>query len=114
MEPEQIKKDTEQIKKEIITILGNDISFEGHFDVVVSNMKDNLMNSLIEWIKHCKKEEEPISTNKKLKNIIVFFFKPSDSRFRGILTKEKNAYFITLFLDKHKYYDKERKRLGFV
>ena len=105
--------EAEEIKKEFIEILGNEITFEGHFNLVVSNMKENLLNGLIEWVKNCKKGEEPISTNKKLKNIVVFFFKPNDTRFRGILTKEKNAYFITLFLDKHKYYDRERKRLGF-
>jgi len=105
--------DPEQIKKEVISILESDINFEGHFDIVVSNMNDNLVRSMIEWIKSCKSGTEPISTSKKFRNLIVFFFKPNDTLFRAILTKENNAYFITLFLDKHKYYDRERRRLGF-
>ena len=36
----------------------------------------------------------------------------NDNKIRGILTKEKNAFFIELFLDKHKYYDGKRKYFG--
>jgi len=35
------------------------------------------------------------------------------SNFRIILTKEKEKYFLALFLDKHKYYETEMEKLGF-
>jgi len=53
-----------------------------------------------------------VLSSKKFKQLISFIYKSNDNRIRGILTKEKNEYFIELFLDKHKYYDRKRKYLG--
>jgi len=41
----------------------------------------------------------------------TFIYKSNDNKIRGLLTKEKNAYFIELFLDKHKYYNRKRRYL---
>ena len=43
---------------------------------------------------------------------MAFIFKSNDNHIRGILIKEKNSYFIELFLDKHQYYDQKRGYLG--
>jgi len=48
-------------------------------------------------------------TNREL----IGFVKRIGSNLRAILTKEKEGYYITLFLDKHKYYEDEMSKLGF-
>ena len=104
----------EEARKIIMELLGEQIIFEGHFDMVFDNLKDNLKKSFLDWIVDCKEgrgrfpEKSP-----KYPNILVFFFKPNVTNVRGILTKEKNKFFLVLFLDKHKYYDREREKLGF-
>jgi hypothetical protein len=100
------------IKQEIIKILG-DVDFEGHFDKILLNMNENTKNILISWIESCKNKKEPPAQSKKHKELIAFFFKPNMNNIRGILTKKKNSFFIALFLDNHKYYDRERKKLGY-
>lgn len=74
-----------------------------------SNQKENLLL----WIKRCKEGNEQVASSKKDKELIAFFFKPNVNNIRGILTKKKGSFFIALFLDKHKYYDRERKKLGY-
>ena len=103
----------EELKKEISELLGEQIVFDGHFDLVVKNMKENLSLNLIEWVKRCRDKEISPEPSPASKELLVFFFKPSVTNICGILTKKKNSYFITLFLDKHKYYDRERRKLGF-
>lgn len=93
-------------------ILGDQISFEGHFDTVFNNLKENRQKALINWIKECKEGKSiPISSD-KVKDLLGFVLKFRDTNFRAILTKKKNEYFIALFLDKHKYYENERRKLG--
>ena len=43
----------EAIKK-IQEILGNDISFEGHFNIVFDSLKENMQQQLIDWVRDCK------------------------------------------------------------
>lgn len=103
----------DEIKKEIIKVVGGQIEFEGHFDVVASNMGENQQLNFIEWVTKCNNRNIDPDPSPLSKDLLVFFFKPRITNIRGILTKRKNSYFITLFLDKHKYYDKERRKLGF-
>ncbi len=101
-----------QAKEKIVEILECWVKFEGHFDKCFNNLKETQQEELIEWIKECKlKKTNPIQskTNKE----IIGFVKRIGSNLRAILTKEKGAYFIELFLDKHKYYETEVGRLGF-
>ena len=103
----------EEIKEKIRSQLGEQIEFEGHFDKVVNTMEKNIQQHLLEWVKKCHDREidpepSPVDTS-----LLAFFFKPKVNNIRGILTKRKNSYFIALFVDKHKYYDSERRNLGF-
>ncbi len=103
----------DEAKQIIRELVGDQILFEGHFDKVFSSIRPNLQKSLLEWVKNAnegKSRKPELSTVNP--NILVFFFKPNVTNVRGILTKEKNKFFLALFLDKHKYYDRERRRLG--
>jgi len=104
---------SEEAKTAIKKKLGEQIKFEGHFEKVFDNLNPTLQKSLIEWANNCKEGKEKPAISPRYSNILVFFFKPSVTNIRGILTKEKNEYFLVLYLDKHKYYDRERDRLGF-
>lgn len=98
----------ELAKEKILSITGK-IRFEGHFDDCFDNLKETQQESLIFWIQRCVDEKElPL----RAKNNIAFIYRMG-SNLRAILTKEKNGYFITLFLDKHKYYESEMNKLGF-
>jgi len=44
---------------------------------------------------------------------IIGFVKRFGSNLRAILTKQKEGYFLNLFLDKHKYYELEMEKFGF-
>ena len=99
-------------RKRIQEILGEQITFEGHFDIVFDNLTENKQNELFSWIKSCKEGAAiPISSERK-KGLLGFILKFRDTNFRAILTKRKNEYFIALFLDKHKYYERQRRDLG--
>ncbi|MDP3640448.1 MAG: hypothetical protein Q8R53_04600 [Nanoarchaeota archaeon] len=103
----------EEVKKKIREIVGEQIEFEGHFEIVVEHIPENLQFHLISWVKECsERKQEPFPVPLQ-RNILVFFFKPNVTNVRGILKKEKNSFFIALFLDKHKYYDRERRKMGF-
>lgn len=103
----------EEIKRKIKEIVGEQIRFEGHFDTVIENISESLQEHLLAWVKDCNgRREEPFPAPLQ-RNLLVFFFKPKVTNVRGILKKEKNSYFIALFLDKHKYYDRERRKMGF-
>ena len=103
----------EGIKEEIKKIIGEQVQFEGHFDLVVGNMPEKMQLNLLEWVKKCKEQELDPKPSPNFRELLVFFFKPYITNVRGILTKRKNSYFIALFLDKHNYYDRERRKLGF-
>ena len=102
----------EEFKNEIKNILNADIKFDGHVDLVVENLDEKKQRTLIEWVKDCKNSNVKPEPCKNFKNLISFIYKSNDNKVRGLLTKEKNSYFIELFLDKHKYYDRKRKYLG--
>ena len=60
----------------------------------------------------CKDHKANPIQSKQDRNLIGFV-KRFGSNLRAILTKEKEGYFIVLFLDKHKYYEIEMLKLGF-
>lgn len=101
-----------EFKEEIKKILDTEINFEGHVKKVVENITENKQKLILEWIKECSLGIQRPEPCKNFKNFIAFIYKSNDDKIRGILTKEKNSYFIELFLDKHKYYDHKRKYLG--
>ncbi|MDP2749432.1 MAG: hypothetical protein Q8O89_01210 [Nanoarchaeota archaeon] len=103
---------TDEAKALINAILGSDVRFDGHFDKCFSNIKDAQQEEIIEWVKACKElKSSPIQS--KTNSEMIGFVKRIGSNLRAILTKEKKGYFIELFLDKHKYYETEMKKLGF-
>jgi len=104
----------ELIKEQIKAVLGQQLEFEGHFDKVVEHMEEKMVAQLLEWVKECEARNIAPFPSSASPGILVFFFKPSVTNVRGILTKKKNSYFLSLFLDKHKYYDRERRKLGFA
>jgi len=102
------KKAREKIKE----ILGGQITFEGHFDTVFDSLKETRQTSLIKWVKECRAGKSiPISSD-KIENLLGFVLKFRNTNFRAILSKKKNEYFIAIFLDKHKYYETQRRKLG--
>ena len=89
-----------------------DIRFEGHFNKCFDNLKETQQKQLLDWIKKCKGYKiGPIQSKKDRK--VIGFVEKFGSNLRAILTKEKKAYFVALFLDKHKYYELEMEKLGF-
>lgn len=102
----------EEFKAEIKNMVGNDIKFDGHVNLVVNSIEEEKQKDIIRWIKNCKEGLMKPEPCKNFRQLISFIYKSNDNRIRGILTKEKNAYFIELFIDKHKYYDRKRKYLG--
>ncbi len=101
-----------EARKKIEEILGGIISFEGHFNMAFDNLKENRQRQLIEWVKDCKEGKSIPLSSDKVKELLGFVLRFRDTNFRAILTKKKNEYFIALFLDKHKYYENERMKLG--
>ena len=102
----------EEFKEQIKSILGTEIKFDGHVNQIINSITEERKQSILNWIHECKKGITRPEPCKNYKNLISFIYKSNDNRIRGILTKEKNSYFIELFLDKHKYYDRKRKFLG--
>lgn len=101
-----------EAREKIKEILGNQITFEGHFDTVFESLKETRQASVIKWVKDCQAGNSiPVSSD-KIRNLLGFVLKFKDTNFRAILTKKKNEYFIAIFLDKHKYYENQRRKLG--
>jgi hypothetical protein len=97
----------EKIKK----ILG-EIRFEGHFHTCFDSLKMTQLQELLHWIKDCRDYKIPPIQSKKDRKMIGFV-KRFGSNIRAVLIKEKEGYFLSLFLDKHKYYEAEMERAGF-
>ena len=98
-------------KSEIRKILGGHVRFEGHFNMCFDNIKETQQQGLIEWVRKCRdKEIGPLQSKKD--RALIGFVERFGSNLRAILTKEKKGYFVALFLDKHKYYEIERRKLG--
>jgi len=102
----------DEAKEAIKKILGDHITFEGHFDMVFDRLKENRQKQIMEWVKECKEGKSNALSSDKVKDLLAFVLRFRDTNFRAILTKKKNEYFIALFLDKHKYYENERRKLG--
>lgn len=102
----------EEFKREVERIVGSSIQFDGHVTTIVKNIPEEKQQQLLRWIQECKAGTTIPEPCKKFRQLIAFIYKSNDNMIRGILTKEKNAYFIELFLDKHKYYDRKRRYLG--
>ncbi len=99
-------------KNKIREILGSNIRFEGHFNKCFENMKETQQEELLKWVKDCKdKKASPIQSKKNKE--IIGFVKRIGSNLRAIITREKEKYFIAIYLDKHKYYEAEMESLGF-
>ena len=99
--------------KEIIReILGEHVTFGKHFNGVFNNLKESRQKEMIEWVKECKEGNNIALSSDKIKGLLAFVLRFRNTNFRAILTKKKNGYFIALFLDKHKYYENERRKLG--
>ena len=103
---------TEEGKKIVLQILGQNIDFDGHFEKCFENLKETQQQDLMVWIRNCKEYQENIIQSKRDRNIIGFV-KRFGSNLRAILTQRKESYFLSLFLDKHKYYEVEMEKLGF-
>lgn len=101
----------EEFKLEVKEKRG-DIKFDGHVTKVISNITGEKQKLVLKWIDECKAGTERPEPCKKFRSMMAFIYKSSDNSIRGILTKEKGSYFIELFLDKHKYYDRKRRYLG--
>jgi hypothetical protein len=102
----------DEAKEKIEEIVGSKIRFDGHFNKVFDELKAGRQEQLLKWIADCKSGSvSPISSD-RVAGLLGFIFKFRDTNFRAILTKKKNEYFIALFLDKHKYYENERDKLG--
>jgi len=102
----------EQARKIITELLGAQVRFEGHFNRVFDNLKKGRQDQLLDWVRDCQDGKNlPISSS-KVQGLIAFILKFRESNLRSILTKKKNEYFIAIFLDKHKYYNQEREKLG--
>ena len=102
----------EEFKEIVKEILGTEIKFEGHVTLVINNISEEKQKIILKWIKECNEGISRPEPCKKFRHLMAFIYKSNDNKIRGILTKEKNAYFIELFLDKHKYYDRKRRYLG--
>lgn len=102
----------EEFRERVKSLLGVEIKFAGHVDLVIENISEERQEAILKWIERCKLGTERPEPCKNFRNLLSFIYKSSDNKIRGILTKEKNAYFIELFLDKHRYYDQKRKYLG--
>lgn len=101
-----------EARTKIEQILGGKINFEGHFNLVFDHLKENRQNQFIEWVKECKEGKSIPLSSDRVKDLLGFVLRFRDTNFRAILTKKKNEYFIALFLDKHKYHENERRKLG--
>ena len=96
----------------IKSMLEQEAKFEGHFNKCFGNLKKTQQEDLLRRVSNCKeKKENPIQS--RAKKEIIGFVRKFGSNLRAIPAKEKKAYFLALFLDKHKYYEAEIIKLGF-
>ncbi len=102
----------EEARDIILKLLGSSLKFDGHFDKCFENLKDTQQQELLQWVQECKDHKVNVIQS-KANHDIIGFVKRFGSNLRAILTKQKEGYFLVLFLDKHKYYELEMERLGF-
>ncbi len=102
----------DEFKIQVEKILGAEIKFDGHLNQIINTVDEHKQRLLLNWVQQCKEGIVIPEPCKRFRHLIAFIYKSHDNMIRGILTKEKNAYFVELFLDKHKYYDRKRRYLG--
>lgn len=102
----------DEFKEKVKALLGNNLKFDGHVEKVIDSINEQKQNQILDWANDCKVGNERPEPCKNIPNTICFIYKSNDNKIRGLLTKEKNSYFIELFIDNHKYYDRKRKYLG--
>ncbi len=102
----------DEFKAKVREILKSDINFDGHVNLIVNSLNEDKQQSILDWVKECAAGIQIPEPCKRFRHLMAFIYKSNDDKVRGVLTKEKNAYFIELFLDKHKYYDRKRRCLG--
>lgn len=103
-----------EIRKQLLSIFGQQLKFNKEFDKYAEQLKEGMVQDLLEWCNDCKNDLADMSTppKKKYKHLLVFFRKIA-SEIRVTLIKEKNANFIEIILSGHKYYDDTRLKLGY-
>jgi len=104
--------ESKEFKEKVKKIVNADINFGGHIETIINNLTEKKQELILKWVNECHLGIQRPQPCKKARNLIAFIYKSSDDNIRGILTKEKGSYFIELFLDNHKYYDRKRKYLG--
>jgi len=82
----------DEAKEAIKKILGDHITFEGHFDMVFDRLKENRQKQIMEWVKECKEGKSNALSSDKVKDLLAFVLRFRDTNFRAILTKKKNEY----------------------
>jgi len=102
----------EEARIAIKKTLESNVRFEGHFNKCFDNLKKTQQEELINWIRDCKAYKVSPIQSKKDRSLIGFV-RRFGRNLRAVLTKEKEGYFMALFLDKHKYYENEMLKLGF-
>ena len=102
----------EEFRNKVNQIVESEIKLDGHVNLIINNISEQKQKIILMWIKECKLGMTKPEPCKNFKNLIAFIYKSNDNRIRGVLTKKKNSFFLELFLDKHKYYDRKRKYLG--
>ena len=102
----------EDAAKIIREMLGEQITFSKHFNKVFNSLKETRQEQLISWVKECQEGKSFVISSDRVTDLLGFVLRFRDTNFRAILTKKKNEYFLNLFLDKHKYYELERRKLG--
>ncbi|MFH0978586.1 MAG: hypothetical protein V1837_04760 [Candidatus Woesearchaeota archaeon] len=104
----------DEAKQKLHEMLGPQLQINPEFDKHFQDLKENMQTELIQWCQDCKdkKSKGSVPTNKKYKDIFVFFRKIGDN-VRAVLTKKQNAEFMELHLQNHKAYDEIRLKLGY-
>lgn len=106
--------ESKEVKEALIKIFGTEIKFNKEFEEHIDQLKEGMVDDLIEWCKGCKEERElgSVPSKKEYKNLYVFFRKIG-SNMRVTLIKEQNNSFMEIRLEDHKGYDTTRLKLGY-
>lgn len=87
----------EEARRIIKTILGDNINFEGHFDLVFDSLKDNKQRQLVEWVKECKEGKHIALSSDKIRGLSGFILRFRDTNLRAILTKKRMNILLLCF-----------------
>ena len=105
---------SEEVRQKLVEIFGSKLKFNREFDNYISNLKEGMINDLIEWCIRCKNNKElgSVPPRKQFRHLYVFFRKIA-SDIRVILIKEQNSDFIEIILDSHKHFDDAWMEFGY-